>query len=116
MPCEDIPDLIEEKGLKQDVKVLGKQKVQEFITVFEHSSAAEWANILNAVQEREQEKVASIAHKLKGSASSMGLIALRKELEQIEISDQPIERFEASRGDLKSILSKSLEALKALDL
>lgn len=115
-PCEDIPDLIDEKVLKQDVKVLGKQKVQEFITVFEHSSSAEWANILNAVQEREQEKVASIAHKLKGSASSMGLVALRKELEQIEISDQPIERFEASRGDLESILSKSLEALKALDL
>jgi two-component system sensor histidine kinase TorS len=69
-------DLLDVSVIRQDASVLGKEKVMSWIEIFKQSSAQDWENLILAFEAGDETEVKSHAHKLKGSAASLGLTAL----------------------------------------
>ncbi|EGU50920.1 TorS [Vibrio nigripulchritudo ATCC 27043] len=109
-------DLLDVSVIRQDASVLGKEKVMSWIEIFKQSSAQDWENICLAFEAGDETEVKSHAHKLKGSAASLGLTALREALAEIESSSDLLALLRRERDAIKSLLDNSVEALQTLEL
>ncbi|BCL72811.1 histidine kinase [Vibrio nigripulchritudo] len=109
-------DLLDVSVIRQDASVLGKEKVMNWIEIFKQSSAQDWENLSLAFEAGDETEVKSHAHKLKGSAASLGLTALREALAEIESSSDPLALLSGEKETIKSLLDNSVEALQTLEL
>ncbi|NOH81491.1 TMAO reductase system sensor histidine kinase/response regulator TorS [Vibrio sp. RE86] len=97
-----------------DMNVLGKPKMQEIAELF-YSSADEALELLASAHEQTNSNdVKSVAHKLKGSAGSLGLDALFDVCLEIEKDTQPVDCYASNKSRLHTIVVESKTALAKL--
>lgn len=103
--------LIDEKVIKEDMQVLGKERMAGIVKLFIDGSDEMISLIEEAVKEKDPTQVKQMAHKLKGSAGSLGLHALLERCAVVEASLQPIEEYLNQRSELLEVLEHSKQAL-----
>ncbi|NMV21655.1 hypothetical protein HKB23_04475, partial [Vibrio parahaemolyticus] len=67
-----------------------------------------------SAEDNDSKEVKNLAHKLKGSAGSLGLTALMNACQAIEAAPQPLDTYNATKDDLVSQVSASIQALDEL--
>ncbi|WP_394252305.1 TMAO reductase system sensor histidine kinase/response regulator TorS [Vibrio profundi] len=98
--------------IESDLNVLGKEKMAQIIQLFE-SSCFEILEQLDANLISENGvMVKSLAHKMKGSAGSLGLDALLECCKAVESSAQPLEKYRETKEELKALVKESIQVLK----
>lgn len=98
--------------IESDLNVLGKEKMAQIIQLFE-SSCFEILEQLDANLVSENGvMVKSLAHKMKGSAGSLGLDALLECCKAVESSAQPLEKYRETKEELKALVKESIQVLK----
>ncbi len=105
-------ELVDLHVLDEDCKVLGVEKVLELIKLFERSSLEIIRQIDQAVIELDPALVKQLAHKLKGSAGSMGMNTLHASCLEVESNDDPIETYQQQRDSLILIVERSIKMVK----
>lgn len=108
----DFVDVIHPQVLLTDMQVLGLEKMQEIVRLFQHSSDEILRQL--ASQSNDAAKVKGLAHKLKGSAGSLGLHALMALCKEIETHTSPIESYQRLKVALDECVHRSTVALFAL--
>ncbi|OAJ95721.1 TMAO reductase system sensor histidine kinase/response regulator TorS [Vibrio bivalvicida] len=97
-----------------DMEVLGKDKMKDICLLF-NQGADDILNLLKvAAESGNQYDTVQLAHKLKGSAGSLGLDSLYDFCLEIEKSSMPIASYQGSKDELSSLVAQSKDALKDL--
>jgi two-component system, OmpR family, sensor histidine kinase TorS len=104
--------LIDSKVIEGDLSILGLEKMKQIVGLFEDSSQQTLHELIQAGDANNGREVKSLAHKLKGSAGSLGLSALLNLCHSIEASDDPLQEYRDCRESLTQLTRDSLEALK----
>ncbi|MBW3695698.1 TMAO reductase system sensor histidine kinase/response regulator TorS [Vibrio sp. T187] len=104
--------IINSKVVESDLKILGQEKMSTIIGLFESSSDDIVKQLEQSLLDENPTLIKSLAHKLKGSAGSLGLSALFSLCRDIEISGDPLDCYRAKQGELKSMLEQSKQALQ----
>ncbi|MEL0606882.1 TMAO reductase system sensor histidine kinase/response regulator TorS [Vibrio echinoideorum] len=104
--------LIDSKVIEGDLSILGLEKMKQIVGLFEDSSQQTLHELIQAGNANNGREVKSLAHKLKGSAGSLGLSALLNLCHSIEASDDPLQEYRDCRESLTQLTRDSLEALK----
>ncbi|ERB66596.1 TMAO reductase system sensor histidine kinase/response regulator TorS [Vibrio coralliilyticus OCN008] len=100
--------------VSKDSLILGNEKMKEIITLFD-KSADETLNLMQTAAEQDDpNQIKQLAHKLKGSAGSLGLLALFDACLGIEKSQQPVSDYLADKDHLLSLIESSKQALNQL--
>jgi len=76
--------LLDKRVLQEDCVVLGEQRIKDLVQLFLSSSQQTMGLLDQAFQSRDLSKMNSLAHRLKGSAGSVGLTALYTQLHTLE--------------------------------
>ncbi|MUK51318.1 TMAO reductase system sensor histidine kinase/response regulator TorS [Aliivibrio fischeri] len=76
--------ILNEKVLQGDIKVLGEDRMRKIAGVFKTSSKENLEELQTAISNQDCYQVNQLAHKLKGSAGSMGLMQLHTLCHQYE--------------------------------
>ncbi|KWT99356.1 TMAO reductase system sensor TorS [Vibrio toranzoniae] len=105
-------ELINSKVIEGDLSILGLEKMKQIVTLFEESSQQILREFVQASDASNGQEVKSLAHKLKGSAGSLGLSALLHLCQSIEASDDPLQQYRESSESLAKLAKDSLLALK----
>ncbi|WP_260261892.1 TMAO reductase system sensor histidine kinase/response regulator TorS [Vibrio intestinalis] len=119
MPCEPEPEtamteqLLNERIIQDDLAVLGKAKMQQIITLFVDGSDEMLHQLSQAEESGNSTQIKQIAHKLKGSAGSLGLSALHDICMQIEKGTTPLEAYQQRKDALVDVVQQSKLALLA---
>ncbi len=108
------PDIINSEVLLADMNVLGRETVLHLIDLFRQSSEATLKQLEKSADKDDSTDVKSLAHRLKGSAGSLGLIALMNSLQNIESASDPLEVYRQQQLRLKEQVKASISALDAL--
>ncbi|WP_454441013.1 TMAO reductase system sensor histidine kinase/response regulator TorS [Vibrio bathopelagicus] len=109
----DIPmKLIDSNVIKGDLSILGLEKMKQIVGLFEQSSLETLKELFDANDAQNAREVKSLAHKLKGSAGSLGLLALFDVCKDIEISNDPLTQYRDSSENLTELVKDSLTALQ----
>ncbi|MEF1304307.1 Hpt domain-containing protein, partial [Vibrio owensii] len=106
--------IINPNVIQSDMKILGKEKMLHIIDLFRQTSADVLSQMESSAQNGESRAVKDLAHKLKGSAGSLGLTALMNTCQSIEIASESLEAYTMLRADLKGQVSDSVIALDEL--
>lgn len=106
----DPPTLLNTQLIDTDIKALGFSQLQELADLFARTTQTSLTQLEQAFVDNHPRKVSDIAHKLKGSAASLGLEQLRALCHQWENS--PSEVGNDITG-LREEVDKSLQALQA---
>ena len=93
--------------------ILGKEKMQSIVGLFEESSQVILDEMAMASEAKNSREVKSLAHKLKGSAGSLGLGKLHQVCLAIEAASEPLTEYENTVGALIETVEESNQALKA---
>ncbi|MDB1126188.1 ATP-binding protein [Vibrio sp. kj40-1] len=109
----DSKTLVDSRVLEADREVLGNEKVSELISLFENSSSTIINQIDEAVTELKPDLVKQLAHKLKGSAGSMGMNALHIQCLEVEADQSPIDKYLEQRDLIVLTLEKSISMVKS---
>ncbi|MCF7502972.1 TMAO reductase system sensor histidine kinase/response regulator TorS [Vibrio sp. L3-7] len=104
--------LIDSKVIEGDLSILGLEKMKQIVGLFEDSSQQTLHELIQASEANNGREVKSLAHKLKGSAGSLGLSALLNLCHSIEASEDPLQEYRDCRESLTQLTRDSLEALK----
>lgn len=104
--------LIDSKVIEGDLSILGLEKMKQIVGLFEDSSQQTLHELIQAGDANNGREVKSLAHKLKGSAGSLGLSALLNLCHSIEASDDPLHEYRDCSESLTQLTRDSLEALK----
>lgn len=105
--------LVDIQVLQEDSKVLGSAKVGQLVDLFAKSSE-EILNLLEQAEHQEDSgQIKQLAHKLKGSAGSMGMSALYALCLSIESDPTPLARYQQEKTKLLNLLESSLTAVRA---
>ncbi|CAM2758829.1 Phosphorelay protein LuxU [Vibrio mytili] len=110
---QDELDIIEPSVLQSDLDVLGKEKIVLLIELFAKSSSEALKQFELSASLNDNTNVKSLAHKLKGSAGSLGLIALMKTCERIEGAAEPVIEYCQCKAKLNEQILASQRALQA---
>ncbi|MCG9677258.1 TMAO reductase system sensor histidine kinase/response regulator TorS [Vibrio sp. Isolate24] len=106
--------LIDPNVVEEDSLVLGSEKMREIINLF-IAGANEALNFMQiAAEQDDPNQIKQLAHKLKGSAGSLGLLALFDVCLSIEKSQQPVKDYLAFRAQLQTLIDESKQALNKL--
>ncbi|MCP3698982.1 MAG: TMAO reductase system sensor histidine kinase/response regulator TorS [Aliivibrio sp.] len=73
---ETIAMILDEKVLQSDLVVLGEERMLKIINLFKQSSKENVLQLKEAIYSSDAHQVNQLAHKLKGSAGSLGLMQL----------------------------------------
>ncbi|WKY59680.1 TMAO reductase system sensor histidine kinase/response regulator TorS [Vibrio sp. SNU_ST1] len=103
--------LIDSKVIESDLSILGLEKMKQIVVLFEESSNLTLNELAEASEADNGREVKSLAHKLKGSAGSLGLSALYRLCQGIEASEEPLLRYRDNDQALSELVKDSLEAL-----
>ena len=103
--------LIDFKVIEGDLSILGLDKMKQIVVLFEESSNLTLNELVEASEADNGREVKSLAHKLKGSAGSLGLLALYNLCQSIEASEQPLLQYRDNDHTLSELVKDSLEAL-----
>ncbi|MCG9553958.1 TMAO reductase system sensor histidine kinase/response regulator TorS [Vibrio sp. Isolate32] len=104
--------IIDSKVIEGDVSILGLDKMKQIVGIFEQSSLETLKEMADANDAENAREVKSLAHKLKGSAGSLGLLALFDVCKNIEISSEPLTQYRESSEELTELVKDSLAALQ----
>ncbi|MDA0144908.1 TMAO reductase system sensor histidine kinase/response regulator TorS [Vibrio sp. RW] len=105
-------ELINSKVIEGDLSILGLEKMKQIVALFEESSQQILREFVQASDASNGQEVKLLAHKLKGSAGSLGLSALLHLCQSIEASDDPLQQYRESCESLAKLAKDSLLALK----
>ena len=103
--------LIDSKVIEGDLSILGLDKMKQIVVLFEESSNLTLNELVEASEADNGREVKSLAHKLKGSAGSLGLLALYNLCQSIEASEEPLLQYRDNVHALSELVKDSLEAL-----
>ncbi|WP_052880062.1 TMAO reductase system sensor histidine kinase/response regulator TorS [Vibrio coralliirubri] len=103
--------LIDSKVIEGDLSILGLEKMKQIVVLFEESSNLTLNEFVEASEADNGREVKSLAHKLKGSAGSLGLSALYSLCQSIEASEDPLLQYRDNDQALSELVKGSLEAL-----
>ncbi|ODS04778.1 TMAO reductase system sensor histidine kinase/response regulator TorS [Vibrio scophthalmi] len=113
-PCTNQLSVINEAVILDDLNVLGKEKMQHIVELFLNGSDEILALLTDAEQANDNVQVKQLAHKLKGSAGSLGLMALHQVCADIESASNPRQTYQISKTKLVEVLQESKLALLAI--
>ncbi|MDR9826117.1 TMAO reductase system sensor histidine kinase/response regulator TorS [Vibrio sp. FNV 38] len=101
-------------SLESDFQVLGREKMQQIVALFETTSADTLAEMERLMSNAGgDKKISDLAHRLKGSAASLGLNSLYQLCLTIEKSDAPKTTFQQLLSVLKQSQSEAIVQLKS---
>lgn len=103
--------LIDSKVIEGDLSILGLEKMKQIVALFDESSDLTLNELAEASQADDGREVKSLAHKLKGSAGSLGLSALYSLCQSIEASEEPLLQYRDNDQALSELVKDSLKAL-----
>ncbi|PMH44543.1 TMAO reductase system sensor histidine kinase/response regulator TorS [Vibrio sp. 10N.286.49.B3] len=103
------PDVI-----RQDVKILGIEKVSFIVDLFVQTSQEIELQLKQAEEEKAADTIVELAHKLKGSAGSLGLNYLSELCFDLEVAVDPLAHLTQSKEALSNAIIDSSEQLKDL--
>ena len=106
--------LIDPNIIQSDMAVLGKEKMQKIYELFDIGCDEILAQLETAAQNQDTNKTKQLAHKLKGSAGSLGLLSLFELCKGIEKDKDPITCYFDSQEQLEILCDKSKQAIKQL--
>jgi two-component system sensor histidine kinase TorS len=106
-------ELINRDGVTEDRGLLGEEKYRDLALLFYTSSYEIVAAIELAANAKAATELKQLAHKLKGSAGSMGMTRLNRLCYRIESSDNPLDCYLEHKRELQKVLSDSIAELKA---
>ncbi|NMS32267.1 Hpt domain-containing protein, partial [Vibrio parahaemolyticus] len=106
--------IINPSVIESDMKILGREKMLHIINLFRTTSADVLSKLQASAEDNDSKEVKNLAHKLKGSAGSLGLTALMNACQAIEAAPQPLDTYNATKDDLVSQVSASIQALDEL--
>ena len=112
MRSEDPTEIINPKVIQGDLAVLGQDKISHIITLFDQSSQEVLDSLRAAAQSENSAEIKSLAHKLKGSAGSLGLPRLFSICRAIEVSHSPLEQYKTQFQELEVVVDASSNELK----
>lgn len=104
--------LIDSNVIKGDLSILGLEKMKQIVGLFEESSRVTLSEMVEASDSNNGREVKSLAHKLKGSAGSLGLLQLFNACQVIEASSDPLGEYRGTDSELSKLVQESLEALQ----
>ncbi|MEZ9345993.1 TMAO reductase system sensor histidine kinase/response regulator TorS [Vibrio splendidus] len=104
--------LIDSNVIKGDLSILGLEKMKQIVGLFEESSRVTLSEMVEASDSNNGREVKSLAHKLKGSAGSLGLLQLFNACQVIEASSDPLGEYRGKDSELSKLVQESLEALQ----
>lgn len=107
-------EIINKQIVESDLAVLGKDKILEIVDLFESGCEEILVQMESAVKIGDNLQIKQLAHKLKGSAGSLGLIALFELCKNIEKDHDPVSCYQRSATSLIETTLKSKDALRAL--
>ncbi len=107
LPPDDDPVLVYKQLL--DISGGNERIIKHFVQSFLQTSSAEWRRLRNAFENKDQEALREIAHKMKGSAANLGGVQLQKIAADMENRIQQGKTIRDS--DLENI-RKALETLE----
>ncbi|WED24231.1 TMAO reductase system sensor histidine kinase/response regulator TorS [Vibrio sp. JC009] len=110
--AENAETMVDISVLTADREVLGEKKIRELLTLFIESSAVILQGLDAASEQEDNAEVKKLAHKLKGSAASMGMTQVFRICLATESAEHPLEQYRETEAELKSVLSESVEVLK----
>ncbi|ANS87552.1 Histidine kinase [Vibrio scophthalmi] len=113
-PCTNQLSVINEAVILDDLNVLGREKMQHIVELFLNGSDEILALLTDAEQANDNVQVKQLAHKLKGSAGSLGLMALHQVCADIESANNPRQTYQISKTKLVDVLQESKLALLAI--
>ncbi|EKO3515133.1 TMAO reductase system sensor histidine kinase/response regulator TorS [Vibrio fluvialis] len=97
--------------LRDDIEVLGMEKMAEIVRYFRQG--AQHTSMQFAERTLSEEAIKQAAHKLKGSAGSLGLIQLMKLCEEVERAASPRQRASEKLDEIQQTIDASIAALEA---
>lgn len=103
--------LLNERIIQDDLAVLGKAKMEQIITLFVDGSDEMLQELSQAEEHDNAIQIKQIAHKLKGSSGSLGLLALHDICLQIEKDPAPLEAYQQRKDALVDVVQQSKLAL-----
>ncbi|USD43949.1 TMAO reductase system sensor histidine kinase/response regulator TorS [Vibrio sp. SCSIO 43135] len=104
-------ELLDEKVLNRDIEVLGVDKVRQIVELFEVGAKESVTALEQAAAEQDNQSAKAHAHKLKGSASSLGLTQLYMVCKSIEASTNPVTEYINNQALLTELVTSSHVAL-----
>ncbi|ELP5729962.1 TMAO reductase system sensor histidine kinase/response regulator TorS [Vibrio vulnificus] len=111
---EEASEIIDPKVVLSDMQVLGVSKMHEIVELFNRSSQEILLQLQLESQAGNETKVRSLAHKLKGSAGSLGLTALMMLCRDIEIDPSSNNRYLQLKNQLDHCVKQSAIALATI--
>ena len=105
--------IIDPKVIEGDLAILGKEKMLSIVELFEESSQVILDELKMASEAKNSREVKSLAHKLKGSAGSLGLGKLHQACLVIEAAAEPLTEYGNTADALIEIVCASNKALKS---
>ncbi|EOV9520843.1 TMAO reductase system sensor histidine kinase/response regulator TorS [Vibrio parahaemolyticus] len=106
--------IINPSVIQSDMKILGREKMLHIIDLFRNTSADVLGQLVVSAEKNDSLAVKNLAHKLKGSAGSLGLTALMNTCQSIEIAAEPLDTYNAQQGLLDEQVAASVKALDEL--
>ena len=106
--------IINPSVIQSDMKILGREKMLHIIDLFRNTSADVLGQLVVSAEKNDSLAVKNLAHKLKGSAGSLGLTALMNTCQSIEIAAEPLDTYNAQQGLLDEQVAASVYALDEL--
>lgn len=106
--------IINSHVVESDLAVLGQEKMREILGLFESGSDDILDEMKTASTMEDNLQVKQLAHKLKGSAGSLGLLALFELCKEIEKDNLPVNCYLENEKALMDVNQKSKQALRAL--
>ncbi|OLQ84859.1 TMAO reductase system sensor histidine kinase/response regulator TorS [Vibrio ponticus] len=106
--------IINKKVIEDDMQVLGKEKMLQIAGLFVQGSNEILSLLEQASSQGSDNDVKQLVHKLKGSAGSMGLLALYQLCQSIEASSEPNQTYVTAKTELNDLVEKSIEEVMAL--
>lgn len=103
--------IIDPKIVIADMAVLGQAKMVDICGLFSDGAQEILTQLDSAAGQNDQREIKQLAHKLKGSAGSLGLGALFDLCLEIEKAQQPCEIYLKQRSELWSLVEQSKHAL-----
>lgn len=108
---KEIDMVLNEKVLKSDLAVLGEIRMLKIIELFRQSSKDNLIQLQDAIVNKEAYQVNLLAHKLKGSAGSLGLMQLHTLCNVYEERGKEGDLSECSEIEIAQIYELSIGAL-----
>ena len=110
-PVEEIDMILNEKVLISDLAVLGEARMLNIIELFRLSSKDNLIQLQDAIVNKEAYQVNQLAHKLKGSAGSLGLMQLHAICNAYEARGKNGDLSECSEIEIVQVYELSIDAL-----